>query len=153
MEPGPASPQPALSPPDKPIRPVHDVVHCPLSDRWGQPRPPTLGKHSWPCGPRPRPTSDPPLRTISRAAPCRRPHDLIKCNYHQLLVLGGGRRGGYMLEANIWCFCTFIYFHIRRNLCKKKPSYTFNLNLKTFLCKIKTCPAAKTCRLLQNRDR
>lgn len=54
--------------------------------------PPTLLNHSWPCWPLPYPTTDPTLRTISRAEPRRRPHDLIKCNYHQLLVLGGGRR-------------------------------------------------------------
>lgn len=40
----------------------------------------------------PYPTSGPTLRTICRGAPCRRPHDLIKCNYHQPLVLRG-RRG------------------------------------------------------------
>lgn len=56
----------------------------------------TLSNHSWPCWPLPYPTSDPTLRTISRAALCRRPHDLIKCNYHQPLVLGGGRRGDYL---------------------------------------------------------
>lgn len=62
------------------------------------PGPQTLGKHSWPrprlprC-PLPYPTSDPTLRAICRSAPCRRPHDLIKCNYHQPLVLGWGVRG------------------------------------------------------------
>lgn len=61
--------------------------------------------HSWPRCPLPYPTSDPTLRTISRAAPCRRPHDLIKCNYHQLLVLGGG----LLLEGNIH-FCSLLYF-------------------------------------------
>lgn len=37
-------------------------------------------------------TPDPTLRAICRSAPRRRPHDLIKCNYHQPLVLRG-RRG------------------------------------------------------------
>lgn len=36
----------------------------------------------WPL---PYATSDPTLRAICRSAPCRRPHDLIKCNYHQFL--------------------------------------------------------------------
>lgn len=72
--------------------------------------PQTLLSHSWPCWPLPYPTTDPTLRTISRAEPRRRPHDLIKCNYHQLLVLGGGSGGDYLLEGNIRCFprcCTF----------------------------------------------
>lgn len=93
-----------LSLPDKQMRRTKaDKCMTCFTTRWvtGKatvgPGPQTLGKHSWPrprpprC-PLPYPTSDPTLRVICRSAPCRRPHDLIKCNYHQPLVLRG-RRG------------------------------------------------------------
>lgn len=62
--------------------------------------------------PLPYPTSDPTLRAICRSAPRRRPHDLIKCNYHQRLVLRGRRAvsGGETScswETNIH-FCTLF---------------------------------------------
>lgn len=71
--------------------------HVSLLTEWQLKPPRTLGKHSWPRPPLPHrplpyPTPDPTLRAICRSAPCRQPHDLIKCNYHQPLVLGG--RGG-----------------------------------------------------------
>ncbi len=81
--------------------------------------PQTLGKHSWPrpplpCCPLPYPTTDPTLRAIWRGAPCRRPHDLIKCNYHQPLVLKGEMgdecRGDKLLEGSKKIhFCSFFF--------------------------------------------
>jgi len=60
------------------------------------PGPQKLGKHFWPrprlsCRPLPCRHLDPTLWAICRSAPHRRPHDLIKCNYHQPLVLTGRR--------------------------------------------------------------
>lgn len=52
--------------------------------------PKTLGKQPRPRWPLPYPAADPTLGAICRSAPCRRPPDLIKCNYHQPLVQVGG---------------------------------------------------------------
>lgn len=62
-----------------------------------------------PAAPCPIPLQTPRWEQLAAAAPRRWPYDLIKCNYHQLLVLGGERRGD-LLEGNIH-FLLFIYFH------------------------------------------
>lgn len=87
------------------------------------PGPQTLGQHfePWPQMPHcplPYPTSDPMLRAICRSAPCRRPHDLIKCNYHQSLVLRG-RRGVNGGETSCFRetnrFCIYASHNINNN--------------------------------------
>lgn len=91
-------------------RQMHDMFHCPLTDSWSYcgswPRP------RLPCWPLPYPTSDPMLRTICNGAPCSRPHHLIKCDYHQPLLLSrrGGESGGdKLLEGNKQICCTHFF--------------------------------------------